>query len=352
MSVQTSSFIVDKLSVELQQLILSNIPDILSLRSAVLSCRTLYNAFLSRDASITTNVLFNQIDADVLPEALLSQEAQSLEHSEFNVQNFIAEHLDTRQVPSGPWRLRDALSLGHMHSIVEDLTEQFIASAIAMSYFGTKSATRTEIARVQRAMYRLQTLYDLFRDFTQGDPDINVHWYWADFTESFALWELEQMACVQNFLGEVVFLGKMHLLSLHIQFELIEVAIKDVAEHDVAWGYRKLTIDWSKRHRNEYLLRFLSFGLERLQQISKAETYERRHEIFHLAGLPKLQFISCFQELHEIGHGFAWKVDTSTPVTPLEEFLGNTPFFGRRKRREVLAVDRYRPGGYQLCKGG
>ena len=61
---------VEWLPVEIARMILSALPDVASLRDAVLSSRLFYQAFLAVKMSIKTTVLKNQIDVSVLTEAM------------------------------------------------------------------------------------------------------------------------------------------------------------------------------------------------------------------------------------------------------------------------------------------
>lgn len=66
------------LPVELVGVILLALPDVSSLQAAVISCPLLYHAFLEAEEAITAQVLSNQIDASVLPEAMAAFESSRL----------------------------------------------------------------------------------------------------------------------------------------------------------------------------------------------------------------------------------------------------------------------------------
>ena len=67
-----------RLPVELVQDILEFIPSVSSLHAAILSCSLVYTVFLDAEETITTTVLLNQIDADVLPEAVMAFKSSQL----------------------------------------------------------------------------------------------------------------------------------------------------------------------------------------------------------------------------------------------------------------------------------
>lgn len=210
METQTSSPLIESLSVELQQIILSNIPDVLSLRSAALSCRALYNALLSAETIITTRVLLNQVSFDVLPEAYITQEASCLEpHTEKNVRDFIARHLHERRPPPEIWTLCDAVLAAKLHACVSELALQFIATTAKKSpVCGTRPATRAETSRVERAMYRFEIFCNLFREFWDSDF---LEQLWDFFFSNFSPWENEQLACVHDYLVQAVSPGMYYI---------------------------------------------------------------------------------------------------------------------------------------------
>lgn len=66
---------IEGLPVELVRMVLSALPDVISLQAAALSCPLFYTAFLEAEKSITTHVLLNHVDANVLPEAIAATES-------------------------------------------------------------------------------------------------------------------------------------------------------------------------------------------------------------------------------------------------------------------------------------
>ncbi|KAF2276994.1 uncharacterized protein EI97DRAFT_305534 [Westerdykella ornata] len=258
MEKQTSSPLIVKLSVELKQMILSNLPDVLSLRSAALSCRALYDALLSAETIITTRVLLNQVDFDVLPEANITQEAFRLEPcTEEGIQNFIERRLHKRQPPPGSWRLRDAVPMAKLHACVGELASQFIATAATKSpVWGTRPATRAEVSRIERAMYWFETFCNLFRGFEKSNPRL-LKQLWSVYFLNFSPWENEQLACVHDYLVQAVY-----------------PAFNDIAEHDIAWG--EFRVEYGDQRDSIFIQYILSLGLQMIRKISKAKTYEAR----------------------------------------------------------------------------
>ena len=198
---------IEKFPLELKQALLSALSDISSLRSAALSCSSLYHAFLSAEELITTQVVKNHIDADVLPEAVAafnSSRSQSLDTQ--GVLDFINHHFCSRTSPDS-WTLSEALRLGSLHSTVERFASEFISEMLnTSSKFAYIDAppgwpvSRHELNRIQRAFYRFEVYCNLFRD-----PKVFDSFEIGDlFMFSFSHWENEQLACVHDYLFRVV----------------------------------------------------------------------------------------------------------------------------------------------------
>lgn len=194
---------------ELKQALLSALPDVSSLRSAALSCSFLYHAFLSAEELITTQVVKNQIDADVLPEALTALKTfRSQPWSRQGVIDFVdGHHLCFRTSPPESWSLSEALPLGNLHASVEKFASDFIAEMLNTSsdfaYIDVPPGwpvSRHEMNRIQRAFYRFETYCHLFRNPHAFD----AHEMRDVFFFKFSHWENEQLACIHDYLFRAV----------------------------------------------------------------------------------------------------------------------------------------------------
>jgi hypothetical protein len=112
---------LERLSVELRQMILSALPDAATLRSAVLSCPAFYFAFQGAESSISTPFLLSQvgIDIDLLPNAIAALESLGL--SRFEIYRNLFR--DSAQGNAGVTRQQDELffdieQLGCIHDFV------------------------------------------------------------------------------------------------------------------------------------------------------------------------------------------------------------------------------------------
>lgn len=166
------------LPVEIVRVILAAVDDIESLRSVVLSCSLLRQAFFGDEKPITTSVLRRQIGSDILPEALATNASAQLnvhdttpetrEASRQAIVDFVEQNLQTRKAApkSLSLNLREAWPLARLHTVVESFARRFAAEALATETLApTKPATASqqEVARIQRALYRFEMYCNLFR---------------------------------------------------------------------------------------------------------------------------------------------------------------------------------------------
>lgn len=195
---------LESLPLELKQELLCALPDILSLRSTILSCYSFYNAFIATERLITTRVLKNQLNAEILPEAVAAlQASQSRPRSRQRTLDFIDEHLHTRAPPPDSWTLSNAWSMSRLHFSVESFAASFVAEMLNPSsefaYIDAPPAwplSRNEMNRIQRAFYRFEIYFNLFRD-----PDLfGFHEKKKPFFFNFSHWENEQLACIYDYL--------------------------------------------------------------------------------------------------------------------------------------------------------
>lgn len=188
------------LSAELVRMVLSAAPDVESLRAAVVSCPLFYRAFLEAEASVTEQVLLNQIDASVLPDARLAFESR-----EGIVDFTTAQSLRERSTLPQTWSLRDALRLGRLHPHVEKFANVFAWESLTKSPLNQSKliSTRPEICRMQRALYRFETYFNLFRD-PPDVPSSTLEEQRRLFFANYAPWENEQLGCIHDFLVRVI----------------------------------------------------------------------------------------------------------------------------------------------------
>ncbi|KAI0856525.1 hypothetical protein F4860DRAFT_492626 [Xylaria cubensis] len=260
-----------RLPVELLQMILGHVPDVPSLYAAVLSCSLFYRAFEGIETTITTQVLLNQIDVSVLPEAMMTFEStllpdKSKPESSKAVDNFITRTLRQRPTPPRSWSLQKALPFGQLHFYVDAFAKKFVETTLTRVPFHQPQhpVTKQEICRIQRALYRFEICCNLYRANPNYGSASDI------FLPDFAEYENEQLNCIYGFLARI-----------------IAPTFNDVAEHDIAWGASNIDlIDYVIPYYAQY---FLSFGLETVHVIASAKTYKQRYRVLDAADLPGMR---------------------------------------------------------------
>ncbi|KAI1347768.1 hypothetical protein F5Y01DRAFT_307292 [Xylaria sp. FL0043] len=266
---------IESLSVELVCMILSALPDVESLQTAVLSCPLFYSAFRAAETSVTTHVLFSQIDASVLPEAMAAIESSRLgafkercKRQRWDAaRDFITRNLRKRPIPPDTWLLKRALPLGRLHSCVEELAKQFAEATVSRGPAARcpLSTTNRERCRIQRALYRFEIYCKLL---CEADWERRIyHNQDILFFSNFSPWENEQLGCVHDFLVRAV-----------------SPAFNEIVEHDIHWGAAR--VDYAQSMDAPRIQYVLSLGLKKLYEITRAETYEDRERILCSGGLP------------------------------------------------------------------
>lgn len=191
---------IERLPVELVCMVLSALPDVMSLQAAVLSCPLFYTAFLPSETSITTSVLLNQVDIRVLPDAIAALESSLLQPSDienhYPILNFLIEIMHQRPTLPTSWSLKTALRLGRPHGYVEQVTKRFIEMALADK--SGPDATPQEEYRIQRALYTFEVYCNLsgpMKTAESIDREALNRLFFADFTSP----EDERLAYMDDF---------------------------------------------------------------------------------------------------------------------------------------------------------
>lgn len=207
-----------RLPVEIKRLILSELDDFDSLKSATLSGRALHSAFTS---GIASQVLSNQIGVQVLPEAVASIEASRLppKRTAQELSDFLEQHFHAREGKTVSLTVAQATSFAKLDDCVGKLAFMFAKECLArvpvpkpqnpafdsLAAFSTLTPTATETARIRRALYRFEAFSKVFRKHrTFRIPDKCLDDFWRRFSN----WENEQLACIQDFLYRLASPGK------------------------------------------------------------------------------------------------------------------------------------------------
>jgi hypothetical protein len=123
--------LLERLSTELIQAILSELSDIQSLESAVLTGPCLYAAFKGADSQIVESVLSQQFDADLLHDALAVEVSmQKSTWQESDVNDFLDSYLCRNKQPFHyvlDYTLSQAFRLARLLAIIDRFTRDLTA---------------------------------------------------------------------------------------------------------------------------------------------------------------------------------------------------------------------------------
>ncbi len=150
---------LEVLPVEAKQDIMSTLPDVWSLKSIALTSSSLYHAFTDAEVLITSQVLLNEVEFDVLPEAAAALESSRLKPwTRQRIQDFVFQHLRSRRPPPQKWTLSDALLISklydHVHYFAADLASKTLVKAPIPTYLNPDQAplSQNEITRIMRVL--------------------------------------------------------------------------------------------------------------------------------------------------------------------------------------------------------
>ena len=212
------------LPTEVKQTILCNLPDLHALKAAILSHSSIYSAFLDRKESIASQVLLNVIPHGLLPGAMLALDASSIEgwtwSNKAMTQDWTREKvlsiLDRHShrgynIPKSI-SLNDLRSMQKLYRVIETFTSDFITAALSRNpALPRYPPSSQEWNRVARSFYRLEIYRHLFRNRDNYDYrrrferpktslDFEEKEQWDVYYKHYAVWELEQLAAVGEYL--------------------------------------------------------------------------------------------------------------------------------------------------------
>lgn len=263
------------LPTEVKQTILCHLPELHALKAAILSHSSLHSAFLDRKESIALRVLLNFIPHELLPDAMLAVEASSIEgwtwSNKAMSQDWTRERvlsiLDRHRrrgsnIPKSI-SLNDLGSMQKLYQVIKTFTSDFITAALsrnpALSQYPPSSQ---EWNRVARSFYRLEVYRHLFRnrdDYDYRDRferpktslDFEEEEQWDVYYKHYAVWELEQLVTVAEYLFRRIAIREFSDLSGFWLFDFLVVcfclpapvltlqlliAFNEIAAHDVNFG--------------------------------------------------------------------------------------------------------------------
>ena len=204
---------LERLPPELIRTILINLSGLTSLRCAILSSRTLLSSFTADPPAIAMRVLLNELDArHVRPEAMAALLASELtKPTRSSAQAFFKAHLQNRNVECGIRLTLDQIThFSRLHSTVSRMAEDFATATLQHLVTAIKDnhisqpqpqflePSALERHRIMRTLCILEVFFSIFRQTTM--PNTELGQSMNDFLLNFAHWEIEQIACMQEFL--------------------------------------------------------------------------------------------------------------------------------------------------------
>lgn len=215
---------IERLPVELLQQILYSLEDSETLQDAVLSCPIFCNSYKEAKALITLRVL--DVDIQVLPEILTAFEASQLKADPHDAKDkailddFVKRNLQQRpEQPSWAKISQMVPYLWRLYPIVDYFSRRFADEALTRRAMKRASTppSKEELRRFMRAFYRFETYCAFFRDL---DPMkvtspvqncVRERRQMRVFFDHYAPYEIEQLACVYDFLIATAMPGKSSL---------------------------------------------------------------------------------------------------------------------------------------------
>ena len=192
---------------ELKHCILSALPDVSTLRAALLSHSSIYHAFKVAENIITTDVLHNQIPANLLPDARIVLDSSRLNlWSRDKVTTLLANYTRRRGETYRKWTLSDAVRVSKLYEHVSFFSKDLANEASSLwpknRFYDplTDPLSSTEIFRLCRSFYRFELYCNLFRQYAYEDERYTRGEQKAIFFDLHSPWENEQLACVHDYL--------------------------------------------------------------------------------------------------------------------------------------------------------
>ena len=121
---------LETLPLEARHAVMRALPDVGSLKWLVLACSSFYHAFRDAESLITIRVLLNEVDLDVLPEAVaVFESARNGFWTRQRTIDFASHYLDRRMPPPQSWILAAGLSISKLYSHVHYFATDLHANA-------------------------------------------------------------------------------------------------------------------------------------------------------------------------------------------------------------------------------
>ena len=250
-----------------------------------------------------------------------------------------------------PWTLSQGIYVDKLYQHIQYFAADLASSALSEMFplsSGINNGptipppSASEIRRMERTFFRFELYCNLFRNYrVDRRKRFTAEEQMEVFLNQFPPWEVEQLACVRDYLLRYIADGMPsflpppapdHWICLLLLTYIKSIAFNDVAEHDIVWGLG--CVDFIDYGRSPILERdlccrehFLSIGLEYLHHLGSAKTYDERYKLLSPTPFPESdrQFLeSALQAGMNEANGPDYWLDGYTPEDLL--LLKNKPF--------------------------
>ncbi|KAL2201848.1 hypothetical protein CC79DRAFT_1402164 [Sarocladium strictum] len=269
-------------------LILGQLDTIQQLKNAALSHRIFREAFKDNIRSTAQSVIGNQIPEEILPFSLAllesNQAAPNGAQAALRVMKDLKDEIGNPNLISenvAGLALSDYDFLSRTHTAVMSLGEAFCRHSLPLftKWLGpgsTVEATPRDHFRIHRALYRHQIMCELLcrppkdKAVSEGPAESDREENRAKMVLlGFSTWVNEQLVCIYFWLQRTV-------MNAH----------DDVAAHDITWG--ELPVTWTDEEwwvdpMESRVQEYVGHGLEFLNSVAKAETFNERAALFEKA---------------------------------------------------------------------
>ncbi|KAI1262065.1 hypothetical protein F5Y18DRAFT_187247 [Xylariaceae sp. FL1019] len=341
--------VLGALPYELVAILLSNFPDLPTLKNAILSCEYLFDIFQKDRERIISHILRNDLGDEVLREALFLDEQP-------HAPNFPDEITDMRPYPRErldiPCKisLPRGLRLTNTHAKIRYLAENFVNGCATFdSRLGLvdslifKPVTASEWSRIERAIYLFFIFYDLAYIVLNNTNDFQLL---KDMLISrLATWEHLEIGCVADVLGT----------------NMARV-VNEVARHELRFAHHNVPLNNSCLSMD--VQGILVGGVDKVVRLLQAQTFEEKtlatmHDDEHCSD-DDFTIAS-----HEMANSVLWQVSRSAgSPSPASSFSSVSSTNSDRQQiwQDIhgviyhqsswslydFALQRWRLGGYML----
>ncbi|CAG9942324.1 unnamed protein product [Clonostachys rosea f. rosea IK726] len=239
----TQQSYLHRMAPELIRAILCSVEGLDGLRCAILSCHLFHDVFSKTPSAIIHQVFFNELDTHhVRREAIATLYASKLALADPTIsliQAFFRDHFQQRKEFDTRLTIEEVAGASRLHAVVSSLAEDFSKTTLTELAAACGQASDTlellasEKGQIMRALYMAEIFFVLFRTTSSSIPEAAQRQCMKDFLVYFAPLEVEQLACVHDFLFLKISPGRACTVlgSPELQFFLFKglVAIKRVA---------------------------------------------------------------------------------------------------------------------------